>query len=124
MKRSLRKLVRRIHQHYYHRYIFLDARMAYKKSIYSQKDNFYDQKLNTCGSNSHNIFKILNRIIGRSLNHISNRLSNYNTSSSFVYSLYNKLSSIYKCITSKLALIFFYVNYLVFLLIPFFKSTN
>ena len=105
MKRSLRKLERRIHQSSYHKYIFLEARMAYKKAIYSQKANFYEQKLNACGSNSQKIFKIVNRILGSNLNPISNRLSDYNMCSSFVSSLYNKLSSISKCIKSKLALI-------------------
>ena len=51
------------------------------------------------------IFKIVNRILGSNLNPISNRLSDYNMCSSFVSSVYNKLSSISKCITSKLALI-------------------
>ena len=105
MKRSLRKLERRIHQSSYHKYVFLDARMAYKKAIYSQKANFYEQKLNACGSNSHTIFKIVNRIFGSNLNPISNRLSDSNMCSFFMSSLYNKLSIIYKCITSKLALI-------------------
>ena len=104
MKRSLRKLERRIHQSSYHKYIFLEARMAYKKAIYSQK-NFYEQKLNACGSNSQKNFKIVNRILGSNLNPISNRLSDYNICSSCVSSLYNKLSSISKCIKSKLALI-------------------
>ena len=79
--------------------------MAYKKAIYSQKANFYEQKLNACGSNSQKIFKIVNRILGNNLNPISNRLSDYNMCSSCVSSLYNKLSSISKCIKSKLALI-------------------
>ena len=77
----------------------------YKNAIYSQKDNVYEQKLNACVSNSHTIFKIVNRILGSNLNPISNRLSNHNMCSYFVFSLYNKLSSIYKCITSKLSLI-------------------
>ena len=50
-------------------------------------------------------FKIVNRILGSNLNPISDRLSDYNMCSSFVSSLYNKLSSISKCIKSKLALI-------------------
>ena len=107
MKRSLRKLERRIHQSSYH--VFLEAiaylRMAYKKVIYSQKANFYVLKLNACGSNSHTIFKIVNRILGSNLNPISNRLPDSNMCSYFVSSLYNKLSSISKCIKSKLALI-------------------
>ena len=48
--------------------------MAYKKPIYSHKSNFDEQKLNACGSNSHNIFKIVNRILGSNINPISNRL--------------------------------------------------
>ena len=34
MKRSLRKLERRIHQSSYHKYIFLEARRAYNKFIH------------------------------------------------------------------------------------------
>ena len=82
-----------------------ESMMAYKKVIYSQKSNFCKQKLNACGSNSHNIFKIVNIIFGSNLNTISNRLSNYNMCSYFVSSLYNKLSIIYKYIKSRLALI-------------------
>ena len=106
MKRLLRKLERRIHQATYHKYVFLEARMDYKKAIYSQKANFYEQKLNACGSNSHKLFKIVNRILGSNLNPISNRLYDSNMCSSFVSSLYNKLSSISKCIKSKLALLY------------------
>ena len=47
----------------------------------------------------------MNRILGSNLNPISNRLSDYNMCSSFVSSLYNKLSCISKNIKSKLALI-------------------
>ena len=47
----------------------------------------------------------MNRILRSNLNPISNRLSDYNICSSFVSSLYNKLSSISKCIKSKLPLI-------------------
>ena len=47
----------------------------------------------------------MNRILRINLNRISNRLSDSNMCSSFVSSLYNKLSSISKCIKSKLALI-------------------
>ena len=79
--------------------------MAYNKVIYSQKANFYEQRSIACGSNSHTIFKIVNRILDRNLNPISNRLSDSNICSSFVSSLYNKSSSISKYITSKLALI-------------------
>ena len=64
-----------------------------------------NKKLNSCGLNSHTIFKIVNRILGSNLNPISNRLSDSTICSSFVSSLYNKLSSISKCIKSKLALI-------------------
>ena len=105
MKRSLRKLDHIIHQYSYLKYVFLEARMAYKKAMYSKKANIYKQKLNICGSNSHTIFKIVNRILGSNLNPISNRLSNSNMCSYFMSSLYNKLSSISKCIISKLALI-------------------
>ena len=103
--------------------------------MYSQKATFYEQKLNACGSNSHNIFKIMNRILGSNLNLISNRLSDYNMCSYFVSSLYNKLSSISKCIKSKLALIppsmiahqiteRTLCKLSIFLLLPFLKSTN
>ena len=51
MKRSLRKREHRIHQSSYHKYVFLEARMVYKKAINSQKANFYEQKFNACGSN-------------------------------------------------------------------------
>ena len=140
MKRSLRKLECRIHQSSYHKYVFLEAcllaRMSYMKEMYSQKANFYEQKLNACGSNTHTIFKIVYRILGSNLNPISNRLSKSNMCSSFMSSLYNKLFSISECIKYKLALISqsitpikllnqLYVNYLVFLLLlPILKSTN
>ena len=75
------------------------------KAIYSQKANFYEKKLNARGSNSHNILKIVYRILGSNLNPILNRRSDSNMCSSFVSNLYNKLFSISKCITSKLAFI-------------------
>ena len=79
--------------------------MAYKKEMYSQKSNLYVKNLNEWDSNSHTNLKIVNRILGSNLNPISNRLSNFIMFSSFVYSLNIKVSSIYKCIKSTLALI-------------------
>ena len=61
--------------------------MAYKKAIYSQKANFYEQKLNACGSNSQKKFKIVNKILDSNLNPISNRLSDYNMCS-YLYLVY------------------------------------
>ena len=79
--------------------------MAYKKAIYLQKANFYEKKLIAYSSNSKFVFKRVNRILSSNLNPISNKLSYYNMCSSFVSSLYNKLSSMPKCINYKHALI-------------------
>ena len=86
MKRSLRKLECIIHKSSYHKFVFLDARLAYKKTIYSQKPNIYEQKLNACGSNSHTFLKIVNRILGSNCIPISNGLSDSTMCSSFVVS--------------------------------------
>ena len=101
MHRSLRKRERRIHKSSYHKYVFLKAWMAYNKSIYSQKANFYEKNLNAYSSNWHNIFKMVYRILGSNL--IAYQIDFPNNICALILCLVYII--ITKCIKSKLDLI-------------------
>ena len=67
LKRSIKKLERRIHLSPFHKLKFVMARKVYKLELNQQKTIYYEQKLNSCGNDSHNNFKIVNSILGTNI---------------------------------------------------------
>ena len=103
VKRSLRKLERKIHISPSHKYKFLIARKAYKLELNLHKTSYYESKFNACGNDTRQFFKMANSILGTNIKSKSTALPDAVLCSSFVSSLPTKLSRIFDNISSKLA---------------------
>ena len=103
MKRSLRKLERKINMSPSHKSKFLIARKAYKHELNLHKTSYYESKFNACGNDTRKIFKMANSILGTNIKSKSTALPDAALCSSFVSSLSTKLSHIFDNISSKLA---------------------
>ena len=103
MKRSLRKLERKIHMSPSHKSKFLISRKAYKHELNLHKTSYYESKCNACGNDTRKICKMANSILGTNIKYKSTALPDAALCSSFVSSLSTKLSRIFDNISSKLA---------------------
>ena len=87
MKRSLRKLERKINMSPSHKSKFLIARKAYKHELNLHKTSYYESKCNACGNDTRQIFKMANSILGTNIKSKSTALPDAALCSSFVSSL-------------------------------------
>ena len=79
------------------------ARKTYKFELNSQKSIYYEQKFNACGNDSHNIFKLVNSILGTNTKSKYAVLLDSILCSSFVNCLSINISQVSDSISSKLA---------------------
>ena len=103
VKRSLRKLERKIHMSPFHKSKFLIARKAYILELKLHKTSYYESKLNACGNYTRKFIKMANSILGTNIKSKSTSLPDAVLCSSFVSSLSTKLSRIFDNISSTLA---------------------
>ena len=67
MKRSLRKLERKILMSPSHKSKFLISRTAYKHELNLHKTYYYESKFNACGNDTRQILKMANSILGTNI---------------------------------------------------------
>ena len=103
VKRSLRKLERKIHMSLFHKSQFLINRKAYTLELNLHKTSYYESIFNSCGNDTRKICKMGNSILGTNIKSKSTALPDAVLCSYFVSSLSTKLSRIFDNISSKLA---------------------